>query len=299
MHPECKISVFMPNYNNGHYIGKALTALLDQQNQLHEIIIVDDASTDNSLEVIRQFMSQSSLIKLEVNETNLGVIETSRKLLAMVTGTHVYGAGSDDFVLPDFIEKARILATQYPMAGIIFGQMAIVDHDDCCISIEGVPQWQQSGYVAPIAFLNEYLKTAPPNHSLCAATIYRRDAFEEVGYFRNELGPWCDTFAARAIALRYGACYIPEPLMCWRYLENSYSNSTAKTAEKYAGIIDNAVALMRSAEFCDRFPEEYVQAWSQCYRGFLIELHSSNRLKSLNQFKDTVNEYLTRRQKGP
>jgi glycosyltransferase involved in cell wall biosynthesis len=62
------LSVVVPNYNHGKYLEFSLPALLRQSVQPLEIIVLDDVSTDNSVEVIRRFAAQSPLIRLVQNE---------------------------------------------------------------------------------------------------------------------------------------------------------------------------------------------------------------------------------------
>jgi glycosyltransferase involved in cell wall biosynthesis len=63
----------MTNYNHGQYIRKALEAILAQSLRPIEVIVVDDGSTDNSVEVIESIMRQDSIVKLLRNDCNRGV----------------------------------------------------------------------------------------------------------------------------------------------------------------------------------------------------------------------------------
>jgi glycosyltransferase involved in cell wall biosynthesis len=267
------LSVIMTNYNHAQYIGKAIEAILSQSHRPKEFIITDDASTDNSLEIIEQFIRKDSFVRLIKNEKNMGAVHNATKLLEHATGDYVYGAAADDWILPGFFEKAMNAALRYPQAGIIFGQMLIVDANERNIGIEGVPHLKETIYLSRSDFLREYIDVVMPNHSLCGATIYKTYPLKEAGYFREELSSWADTFAAWAIALKYGAVYIPEPFMCWRYLPNSVSGTTASNPKHYFNLVENAIQLMLSPEFRDRFPEDHMLNWAQRYRNFLRTLY--------------------------
>lgn len=65
-------SVLIANYNNGNYISECLESVLKQTYQNFEIIIVDDASTDTSLNIIQKYIDQDNRIKIYNNDKNYG-----------------------------------------------------------------------------------------------------------------------------------------------------------------------------------------------------------------------------------
>ncbi len=66
------VSVILPNYNHAHYLPQCLNAMLDQSVKPTEIIVIDDASTDNSIEVISDYVRRDPVVKLIQNEKNIG-----------------------------------------------------------------------------------------------------------------------------------------------------------------------------------------------------------------------------------
>jgi hypothetical protein len=100
--------------------------------------------------------------------------------------------------------------------------------------------------------------------------MYRRDALMEVGGYREELGSWSDTFAVRAIGLKYGACYLPDEVARFRRLEGSYSQQAGAHPRAMLDIIARAAYLMKSEEFRDRFPAAYVREWRRAFRRQVI-----------------------------
>lgn len=78
-------SVLIANYNNGAYIGEALNSLLKQDYIKWEAIIVDDASTDNSVEIINTYLKDTR-IKLFFNDNNSGCGYTKRKCVSLASG---------------------------------------------------------------------------------------------------------------------------------------------------------------------------------------------------------------------
>lgn len=265
------LTVWTPNYNHGDYIGRAIEAVVSQSRPPDEYIILDDASTDGSAQIIASYARRYPYIRFIRSEVNMGTVAAMQRLLSTATGDYVYGAAADDYILPEFFEKAMQMAGTYPDAGIVFGQSRMEDHTGRDLGVVDVPSWRQPMFVSPDQFFREYLERCEPMHSLCGATVYKRTYFLEVGGPLRELGPWCDTFAAWAIALKYGACYIPEPFMVWRILPDSFSNATARDPRKTLDWLARGVYLMRSPVFRDRFPDAYVRRWERESRAAVIK----------------------------
>src|SRR5262249_28521358 len=134
-------------------------------------------------------------------------------------------------------------------------------------------RWTEETYASPESFLNDYLEVEHCSHSPSACTVFRTQYLEEVGGFRAELGHWCDTFALRAIGLKYGACYTPSVQAYVYQYGDSFGRTQLKNVHLSLDIVGRAAWLMRSPEFRDRFPETHVARWENAYRDFVINMH--------------------------
>ena len=119
MRPRPTLSVVMTNYNHGHYLPGALEALVSQSRPAEEIIIIDDASTDDSRSVIASFAEKHPSIRAIFNEKNMGVIPNANRGIRLATGTYVFSAAADDFILPGFFEKLMTMAERFPGVGLL------------------------------------------------------------------------------------------------------------------------------------------------------------------------------------
>jgi glycosyltransferase involved in cell wall biosynthesis len=256
------LSVVMPNYNHARYLRRAIEGILEQTRPADEFLILDDASTDNSVEIIESYAERHSCIRLVKNQRNAGVIAAHEKLFELATGDYLFSAAADDDRYPCFFEQAMEMAVKHPQAGLIFGKMGIIDGAGNEQSVIEPSVWQERLYATPKQFLQEYLEVEPPMHAATGATIFRRQAFAEVGWFPAELDSFADTFAVRAIALKYGACYVPERFSKWRRMSGSYSQKTAQDIRRSIDIVARARRLMQCDEFRDCFPQDYVRRWS-------------------------------------
>ena len=103
---ENKVSVIIPNYNHAAYLHQRIDTVLNQTLKPFEIIILDDASTDNSVEIIEAVVSDDPRIKFIKNAINSGsTFAQWNKGVAMAEGDLIWIAESDDVAEPTFLEK--------------------------------------------------------------------------------------------------------------------------------------------------------------------------------------------------
>ncbi len=101
-------SVAVATYNGEKFICELLSSMLTQTKKLDEIVVVDDMSKDGTVKVVKEFIEKNnaqSLIKLYVNEKNLGYAENYRKAIGLTSGDIVYLADQDDIWVNDRVEK--------------------------------------------------------------------------------------------------------------------------------------------------------------------------------------------------
>ena len=115
------VSVVVPCYRYGHYLPQAVGSVLEQPGVDVEVIIVDDASPDDSAEVARSIAEADSRLSLVVNETNQGHIATYNVGLARVTGDYVVLLSADDMLAPGALARAVALMETNPGVGFVYG----------------------------------------------------------------------------------------------------------------------------------------------------------------------------------
>lgn len=104
MHPQ--ISVIVPNFNHARYLDQRIQSVLGQTYQNFELIILDDCSTDNSLEVIEKYRTDSHVSQIVANKVNSGSTFIQwMKGIEMAKGDLIWIAESDDYCEPSFLEK--------------------------------------------------------------------------------------------------------------------------------------------------------------------------------------------------
>jgi glycosyltransferase involved in cell wall biosynthesis len=105
------ISVVMPVYNGGTYLADAIQSILIQTYQNFEFIIINDGSTDNSLEVISEFQCKDNRIRL-ISRENKGLVASLNEGIQASTGQYIARMDADDICLPERFEKqVNLIAT--------------------------------------------------------------------------------------------------------------------------------------------------------------------------------------------
>lgn len=99
------VSIIMPSYNTGKYIAASIESILNQTYNNWELIIVDDCSTDNSHEIIKEFAIKDNRIRYLKNEKNSGAAVSRNRALREAKGKWIAFLDSDDLWAKDKLEK--------------------------------------------------------------------------------------------------------------------------------------------------------------------------------------------------
>ncbi len=125
------VSVIIPNYNHSKFLKKRIDSVLEQTYTKIEIILLDDASTDNSLSILEKYKSLEQVTVLDVNKKNSGSpFRQWKKGLEYSRGEYVWIAESDDYNHPEFLQTLIQHHLQYPTIGLAYANSWIVDEFD-------------------------------------------------------------------------------------------------------------------------------------------------------------------------
>ena len=255
------LSVVMPNYNHAHYIGEIIEAILSQSFKPKEVIVVDDGSTDNSVDIIQKFVRRDNSIIFLRNEHNMGIFVSLNKALEHVSGDYIYFSAADDKILRGFFEKSMNILSQYPQAGLCSTLSLHIDEKGKNIGLFPTPVV----VTKPSYFSQEKVKKLLNLYGswfMGNATIYRREAFIKNGGFIPELLLYTDNFLSKVLALKYGACFIPEPLAAWRRMEKGFSSTMVSKPEMALQAINNYLELTQST-YRGLFPQKHIKDWKK------------------------------------
>jgi len=116
------VTVVIPCHNYGHYVGTAVKSVLTQPGVDVEAIVIDDASTDGSAEVVRELAAGEPRIRAILHSSNFGHIATYNEGLEQASGDYVVLLSADDALPPGSLARATALLEAHPSVGLVYGR---------------------------------------------------------------------------------------------------------------------------------------------------------------------------------
>jgi glycosyltransferase involved in cell wall biosynthesis len=250
-----RISVVLPNYNHARLLPRALEALAAQSRAAAEVLLIDDASTDNSVEVATAFLPRLAGLRILRQPRNGGVVAALQRGLAEAKGEYVYLAASDDESRPALFARAAGALDAQPGAAIAAGEALLIGpHGQRAGLRPAILPRRAEGFVSP-ADTAALLRRA--DHLVVSvAALWRRAPMLEAGGLDASLGAMCDYFLARELALRHGFVFIPEVLGVWHVSPGGVSRSVAARPQAMLDLVARARAMME-ARIGDPYPAWY------------------------------------------
>jgi len=122
---EGLITIYITNYNYGHFIKEAIDSALNQTYKNIEILIIDDGSTDDSKDIIEQYKSFTNL-KI-IYQQNKGLNITNNIALSLANGEFIMRLDADDYLMPNAVQAMVELFSKNPELGMVFPNYHLVD----------------------------------------------------------------------------------------------------------------------------------------------------------------------------
>lgn len=216
------VSVLMPAYNAEKYIGEAIESILQQTYKNFEFIICNDASTDNTWNIIQEYAKRDSRIIPINNEKNLYIAGNRNKLLSLSKGDFIVWMDADDISMPHRIEHELDLMLSNPELGIVGGYLEFFNDTNKKTSIRKYAEDDKT--LRKNIF--RYSPVAQPG------SMIRKEALEYVGMSYDLTTPPAeDLDMSFRIGTRYKFGNIPEIVIRYRENPNSATFTKLKTIE--------------------------------------------------------------------
>jgi glycosyltransferase involved in cell wall biosynthesis len=258
---EPLVSFVLLSYNYARFIGDTINSVLQQEGDYpFELIIVDDASMDNSHEVISAFADPR--IKYLRHETNQGHAATVTDGLRAARGTYVARIDSDDRYRPHFLSKVIPLLQKHPNVGLVYGDAAIINDEGVLTALTTDTQHNNTDFAG-----NEYIALLEKNF-ICAPTIIaRREAWLNALPIADGLS-FHDWWFTLQIARRWDFYYCNEVLADYRvHTANYHTKITLNRSE------ESSIMRLLNDLFAEEEASGELQAKKLAARGRILGTH--------------------------
>jgi glycosyltransferase involved in cell wall biosynthesis len=177
------VSVVVPCYKYGRYVTECVTSVLANSTVDLDILVIDDASPDDSWNVVQQLPQLDPRIRIQRNEQNRGLIATANSGVLAAKGEYVVLLSADDALAPGWLDRGVALLEAHPRAALAYG-LALRFSDQ-------VPQVRAQRGDRPVEHSGvDFIRSTCArglNGIICPEAIVRTSAQVEVGGYRADL----------------------------------------------------------------------------------------------------------------
>lgn len=225
-----KVSVVIPAYNKSEYTKITVESVLSQTYENIEIIVVDDGSTDDTNERMKQFGDKINYIY----KKNAGASSARNEGMRVATGEYVAHIDCDDVYYPEKIEKSVKCLEKNSEYGFVYTDVYKIDeYNNIVGDFSDFALKATSGWIASKLVLENWM-----NNSTLVA---RKCCFEKVGVFDENIFVPADWDMVIRLAAVYKAAYLPEKLTGYRISEQSTLSYLNDVVDEYIYVIKKSV----------------------------------------------------------
>jgi glycosyltransferase involved in cell wall biosynthesis len=200
------VSVCIPTYNYARFLGRAIDSVLAQEYRDFELIVVDNASEDDTPAVLARYADR---IEAHRNERNLGLFGNFARCLELARGEHVKFLAADDWLHPKYLGEAVALLDAHPTAAIASGPGWLVDEGGRVFGVG------TTGVFAPgLVARGDALRAQADLLNVVGMpsnTLLRRAAVAEAGGFDARFAPAADVHLWGKLLARHDLAWMARP----------------------------------------------------------------------------------------
>ncbi len=222
------VSICIPNYNNGKYLDACIKSALEQTYRSIEVVLIDDCSSDNSVNIARKYKSKLRILQ---NPANLGQPRNTNKCIENSAGKYFVILHSDDVLLPHFAENLLPILESHPQVGLAVGER--METDETGIHRQIAPFYNTNCIIPGEKQAKVFMMTS----FLPCQVLVRRETFERAGGVDERYIVNLDGLLWFKCALVGDVGYIQQPVAVYRMHKESatarYNQSIGHMMEYY------------------------------------------------------------------
>ena len=213
-------SVVVTSYNYEQYIRQTLESLVAQTYKDFEVIIVDDGSQDNSVNIIKEFTEKYTNFHLYTHENNQnkGLIESLKLGLSKVSSEYVAFLESDDYWSEDYLQEKFDYINKHPKSVCVINDIQIFGNDTCDEYIKSQVKYYKNHLNNKNHFEHFYHNNGIATFS---EVLIKSDLIKTLD-FKAPIPAWIDWWLWRQVAIKYPISFLDKVLTYWNRHDNSY-----------------------------------------------------------------------------
>jgi GT2 family glycosyltransferase len=182
-----KIDIAIPCYQYGRFLRECVTSIQSQNVDDLRILIIDNASTDNSVEVAQELARDDPRIEIITHKTNLGPTASYNEAIDWASSKYFLLTDADDVLLPGWLCNAITCLEQNPNVAFVHGAEVPLQHSDQIrqnkLNQSIIREWR---FIPGIQFIKEFVSF--PNFNAASNTVVRRTSVQKkAGYYKSSL----------------------------------------------------------------------------------------------------------------
>ena len=226
-HNAVKVSIHLCTYNRASFIEEAIQSILKQTFSNWELLILDDASTDNTQGLVTPFLSDPRIMYIK-NPTNLGITKNRNKALSLSQGQYIAVLDSDDVWLePTKLEKQVAFLEQHPDHALVGTNIHIIDEHGALL--------KKVQYAQNDASIRNRLLIK--NQFCHSSVMYRKDLALQLSGYDENLMIWEDYDLWLRLGLTYKLANLPMISTAYRRHSNQSDSTKHRAALRFLSVI--------------------------------------------------------------
>ena len=218
---ETKVTIAIPTYNRSQLLKTSLSSALAQDYSDFQVLVLDNASTDDTEAVVRSFADQR--ITYIRNQTNIGLFGNWQRVIEINSSPYLSFLPDDDTLLPNFISESVLALDQHTQAGLSSGQAELIDAAGDRVDVPNKSDDLPCGIIEGLEFIHQIVD-GRKWVLLASAVMFRADALKAVGGYDTPHSKYMiDLNVYLRIAAQFDLCFIPKTLAQVRYHEEQDS----------------------------------------------------------------------------
>lgn len=288
------VSICVPTYNSEDSIIETLRSALDQSYADFELLVVDDGSSDATVELARGLADER--VRVVANPENLGQARNTDRCIALARGRLVKFLHSDDLLLPDCLARMVPIFEAHPEVGLVFGRRRVEGGSD---------RWRQRYGELHLGFrdlrevnsgsrlLGQWIDAGIPSNWIGepSSVMVRRACFERLGGFNVRMAQDVDIDMWLRVLAFYDAGFVDAPVSVYRVRDDSVSALNMAGGHAWLDRLWMLEGLRTEPELWDRHPslqqfrrDRQMAVMKVAARSVSRPAHGLSRLRDLSAY---------------